>query len=270
MIRRRPVCIASLLVLGLALAAPLRLEAVQDNIVDQTGPYTGAVSDGLSGATTGIGHVQTQTLQQFLNPENTQAIKDQLRQRINNLGEVGGKLEWAGKILGQALDVINIGNIALKVYETYGEKGFEEAFNKAVREALIFAAGKLGAWGGAELGAMGGTAVTPGVGTVVGGIGGAIAGGYLAGKLTEKLYDAYLADHVRALGGTIKQTITGQPPTGPPGGGGPVTTGPPPDITSVPPLGPGGGSGTGSGTDWQWPEPKTRDQIQDVRRQGRK
>ena len=55
------------------------------------------------------------------------------------------KISKGAKNVSKYLKIVQVGLIAYDTYKTYGEKGYAEAFNTALRGALTTAAG----WGGA-------------------------------------------------------------------------------------------------------------------------
>jgi hypothetical protein len=144
---------------------------------------------------------------------------------IDKLIEKIGERGRFGQMLGGLSRKIDIARIAIKVYSAYGAKGFAEAFNVALREAVIKAGEYGGQAAGAALGTKGGAiagtfVATPGVGTIAGGVAGGFLGGelgsYLGGKGAEYLYDKYAADAVRQW---AQETFGGAKPPPPSRGG---------------------------------------------------
>lgn len=125
---------------------------------------------------------------------------------------------------GETLSVLNAAFSAIKLVEIFAdvstsvaEGEMAEAFNKAVRAAVIGAATKQGMLLGAKAGALGGAAVgahfaiigaVPGA--VVGGIIGGAGAGWGASVLVEDAYDEYASSQLLALGDQMFESmITG-------------------------------------------------------------
>ncbi len=125
---------------------------------------------------------------------------------IKKAGATGEKLE----VLGKALKVVKWGTIAADIAITYAEGERAEAFNKAVRAAVVEAAAWAGRVAGAKAGAIGGgvvgahfAGIGAAPGALFGGIIGGITGGWAASSLAEDAYDLYARQHVLALGQQI-------------------------------------------------------------------
>ena len=132
---------------------------------------------------------------------------------IKRAGATGETLS----VLNSAFSTINFVQIFADITVSAVEGEMAEAFNKAVRAAVVNATTQQGMLLGAKAGALGGAAVgahfaiigaVPGA--IVGGLIGGVGVGWGASVLAEDAYDEYASSHILALGDQMFESmITG-------------------------------------------------------------
>lgn len=138
----------------------------------------------------------------------------------SRLGDVAERAGKYAKILDGILKIIKAGRLSAEAI-TALRNGDRDAFIKVFNELGRDAATALGGAGGTAAGGMAGTAICPGLGTLIGGV----LGGLLGDKAIGWIYDNYLQDIIKDIGGDLFDRLTGTTPgTGLPtpddGGGG--------------------------------------------------